>query len=568
MNQKSGTGAAGVAAAAVALGVLLSPLPVAVGVVLAGVLILVAGNQPIAGLVVALSGGVVLAVTGLTDTEAMRAEVLSGLVHGRLARAWHEHRSAWLQASAAPGAVLGGLLAFVRAWVGRGDRGRVARRSNRAGTATAAGWLGRARAPLGARSGARRPGGRGLVLGRDERGRPVELTDEQLGAHALIAGATGSGKTVTLTTILCQAVARGMPVVLVDLKGDPGLAARLERAAAAAGRRFHGWSLSGPCSWNPLARGDASELKDKLIGLEAWSEPHYKRAAERYLQLLLTTHHHHGQVPTLARVVDGLDPAELDRLLRGTPPEFAQRVRRYLDGLTGDQRSAISGLQSRLAVITESTVGRYLEPAGADTTIDLATSLDRGEVVVFSLNSGSHGELAAQIAGLVLQDLKTVAGHRLTGPDRPLGLVAVDEFSALQGDHVHGLFARARQSRLGVILATQELTDLDRAAAGLREQVLGNTNVKIIHRQDTPESAQTIADVIGTRQTWQHTHQTTGLLTSHGRRTGQGTRRLVDEYIVHPNRLKTLPIGHAAVVVKAPEQWAGVMRVARGPSPG
>ena len=37
-------------------------------------------------------------------------------------------------------------------------------------------------------------------------------------------------------------------------------------------------------SWNPLAHGNATELKDKLIATERFTEPHYQRAAERYLQ--------------------------------------------------------------------------------------------------------------------------------------------------------------------------------------------------------------------------------------------------------------------------------------------
>ena len=72
-------------------------------------------------------------------------------------------------------------------------------------------------------------------------------------------------------------------------------------------------------------------------------------------------------------------------------------------------------------------------------------------------------------------------------------MVAIDEFSALGSDNVLALLARGREAGVGVLLATQELADLDRAARGLRDQVLGNTAVKIAHRQDVPESAETVA---------------------------------------------------------------------------
>ena len=33
--------------------------------------------------------------------------------------------------------------------------------------------------------------------------------------------------------------------------------------------------------------GNATELKDKLLGTERFTEPHYRRAAERYLQIAI-----------------------------------------------------------------------------------------------------------------------------------------------------------------------------------------------------------------------------------------------------------------------------------------
>jgi hypothetical protein len=122
------------------------------------------------------------------------------------------------------------------------------------------------------------------LLGIDERGRPVAVEDRELGAHGLILGASGSGKSTTLLTILAQHVAHGRSVVAIDLKGSPAFAGRLRAAADAAGRRFVLWTLDGTSHWNPLAHGNATELKDKLIATERFTEPHYQRAAERYVQ--------------------------------------------------------------------------------------------------------------------------------------------------------------------------------------------------------------------------------------------------------------------------------------------
>jgi hypothetical protein len=119
-----------------------------------------------------------------------------------------------------------------------------------------------------------------VPLGVDRSGAPVLLTDRQLAAHGLLVGASGAGKSTTLLAILSNRIARGRAVVALDLKGSPAFASELEHAAGAAGRPFHLWTLDGPASWNPLSHGNATELKDRLISTERFSEPHYQRAAD------------------------------------------------------------------------------------------------------------------------------------------------------------------------------------------------------------------------------------------------------------------------------------------------
>ena len=397
-----------------------------------------------------------------------------------------------------------------------------------------------------------------IVLGVDGYGRLVRLRDDELSAPGLILGASGAGKTTTLLTILSDQIARGRPVVAIDMKGSPAFARTLADAAAAAGRPIKVWTIDGGAHWNPLAHGNATELKDKIMATERFTEPHYQRAAERYVQTVLQVlaHASPGVPPTLNEVVDLMDPRRLATALRSLDRPHRERVQDYLAGLTHDQHSAIRGLQTRLAVLTESHTAPFLAPPaepGDDPTIDLRDAVRGPDVVVFSLNSSRYGKLASQIGTLAVQDLVAASGDRLdAGSDAGVAgraMIGIDEFSALGADHVMALLARGRESGITVLVATQELADLERAAAGLRDQVLGVTAIKIAHRQEVPASANTVAQIAGTEKVWEVTRQLGGWLLG-GPGTGRGTKRQVEEFVVHPNDIKSLRTGEAVVISK------------------
>jgi len=69
--------------------------------------------------------------------------------------------------------------------------------------------------------------------------------------------------------------------------------------------------------------------------------------------------------------------------------------------------------------------------------------------------------------------------------------------------------------------------------------VMGNLTSLIAHRQVVPDSATLIADVAGTRGAWSTTVHTDG----------RAMRTRGREYTVHPDEIKSLPLGHALVIV-------------------
>jgi hypothetical protein len=407
------------------------------------------------------------------------------------------------------------------------------------------------------RSGRFVKGGR-YALGLDSQGGVVWLPlGTRGGRHTLLIGATGTGKTTTMLWALLRHLDAGFGAIVIDAKGDRGLLARCRGEALARERAFYRFSLDGPSNqWNPLACGSTGERADKLIAAEEWTEPHYKRLYQRYLLAVFTALDAQATEPDLSTVVGLLNPDKLTLLSRQIESEqTAQRLLDYLGELTPDERRDLGGLRNRLAILAESEHGTLLAAAEdpAD-EIDLLLAVAQQAVVVFSLNSSRYPESAKLLAAALFQDLKRAAGVLETEPGlRHPAAVVIDEFGAFGQDHVLGLFQRARSAGLSLLLATQELADLRRIDPGFQDQVLGNVETIVAHRQNVPDSAELVAAIAGTRETWLHTFQTDDRPAGarHGR-SGLGTKRRGHEFIVAPDTIKQLRTGEAIVISKQP----------------
>jgi hypothetical protein len=354
-----------------------------------------------------------------------------------------------------------------------------------------------------------------LILGVDERGRavPIPFGGAQGGTHTLLVGATGSGKTVTQAAMTTRAIERGMGAIVLDPKGDESMRAALVASAHRAQRAFVEWTPDGPCTYNPFARGSDTEIADKALAGERFTEPHYLRQAQRFLGHVVRALRAAGVEISLHQIVRHLDPAELELLARGLPEELANSAHAYLDSLTTRQLTDLSGVRDRLSILAESDVGRWLDPdRESAAAFDLLAAAERRAVVYFRLDADRRPLLAQMLAAAIVQDLQTVVSSLQAHPTS--AVVVIDEFSALAAEHVVRLFGRARSAGVSLILSTQELSDLRLSGRdALLEQVLGNLSVLLAHRQVVAASAELIGGLAGARGTWRTSHSSDGRMT-------------------------------------------------------
>jgi Type IV secretion-system coupling protein DNA-binding domain len=395
-----------------------------------------------------------------------------------------------------------------------------------------------------------------LLIGHDESRRRVSIPfgGEDGGTHTLVVGATGSGKTVTQTWLAVRAIEAGMGAVVLDPKGDSGMRDELRRAALAAGRAFLEWTPDGERVYNPYARGGVSEIADKALAGERFTEPHYLRQAQRYLGHVVRALRDTGSQVSLRAIVEHLEPTRLELLARELPDLDASATFSYLDSLSSRQHSELAGVRDRLAILAESDVGRWLDPEtdGAE-QFELLGAVSSHAVVYFSLESDSRPLLSEMLGAAIVQDLQTTVAALQGSPRRTL--VVIDEFSAIAAEQVVRLFGRARSAGFSLVLGTQELSDLRPSGRErLLEQVLGNLSVLIAHRQVVPDSAELIASVAGRRGTWKVSRHSEG----------KTTRVRGREPRLDPDRVMSLGRGWAAVLVLGD---GGEARVARMLSP-
>ena len=143
--------------------------------------------------------------------------------------------------------------------------------------------------------------------------KPAIITDEERLRHVQILGGTGSGKTSSLILpMIQQDMERGRGIVFVDAKGDITTARTMYKMAVDAGRKedFLMFSMSNPeksNTYNPLALGNATQLKDKIIGAMDFTKPHYKRECESGLQILFDELLERRGIVTLGALCEALN---------------------------------------------------------------------------------------------------------------------------------------------------------------------------------------------------------------------------------------------------------------------
>ncbi len=403
------------------------------------------------------------------------------------------------------------------------------------------------------------------------------ITEKQLNHHVHIVGASGFGKTVLISHILKSRINSGRGVLFIDQKGDRETIEQFNSYVRAAGRidDLKVFSLSAhdqSANYNLLSNGSATQLRDRIMMSLNWSEEFYRNQSASFLLRLLTglcwLRDNRGIRLDLAAILRCAKHADaIEELLSQIPSdlerefELMNEARLFLSG--SDNFNSLQGLRTQLESIVYSEFGDRI--LGSESGIDLFEAVRAGKIVFMFLDTRRYGDTARAVGRFVIQDLKAVSARidsEVAGSDRKPFTVIIDEFADLAQEDFISFLDRARSSRIGIVLAHQEVSDLDRISPQFCGRLMGNTATLFAFLQKRPESAELISGIGGTRKVWKTTLQTSSFL-GFNIETGNRSNREVEEYLIHPNSVKSLGIGECIRIQKFPHARAARIRIHR-----
>lgn len=383
----------------------------------------------------------------------------------------------------------------------------------------------------------------GAILGVDKQnGKPAILYDSDANLHTLAVGTTGSGKTTTIFNIVYSSIARNLPLFYIDGKGDVALANKVAATCKKFGRKFYLFSMVGKsCRYNPLATGGYTSKKDRIIELREWSEDHYRKIAEGYLQTvfkILRACNINADITTLAQY---LRADNLIALARSTNDRELLKLAVNIS----EQDKNIQSLIFEIENLAHSEIG-HLFDCSSDNVLQLSQALAENAVVYFCLQPLQFPAYAELLGKLIINDLKALVATQLMKQEKLKIYTIFDEFSVFAGDQIINLINQGRGAGVHAVLATQSLADISKkGGTALLGQVLNNCNNYIIQRQNNPEDAEILANIIGTKSELEITAQVSE------KQGNVGSVKQVREFLVHPDEIKMLQVGNAFLLNKS-----------------
>lgn len=327
----------------------------------------------------------------------------------------------------------------------------------------------------------------------------VSVSPQDLATHALVIGATGTGKTNLLHHLISHDLDRGHSVCVLDLRGDlvsavTELAA--DRVPPQKVRIIDLRERNRPFGFNPLW-GSGEPYFRALGVLDAIAS----EADSWGVQLAETLRNALMLLAEMGRPLTDLESllydAETRRELvqRSGDPSVAGFWTRF-EQMSPDRQAALAMpvLNKVSLLLAAPTTRRIL---GHPTPFDLGEQLNTpGSVTLVSLAVDEMHATGRMMGAILLSSICREIFARVATPEsqrNPVRLY-VDEFEHFGGPEFETILAEGRRFRLSLVLAHQTLAQL---SPKMRSMVLNNVGVKVAFRCGRDDASTLAKDIFG-----------------------------------------------------------------------
>lgn len=395
------------------------------------------------------------------------------------------------------------------------------------------------------------PGTADIVLGTDDDGNPVVLEEADRYMHMLVQGPTGSGKTATgLSPGIVQDIANPrVGITVIEPKGDwingdfgrPGIM----QWAAHYGRTVYKIDPADPYTdvINPL-HGDrhmVAEVNTVALKVLFGHEQNFFSTAQeallkKCLYLLkwlkgdeLTYWDLHRVIRdfrlmvSMARDLDarlqywravGLpegitqdDVLEIEDLLRWfrieTQGEAGEKLQEVTLGLRVQMDNLMNNAYFRRCVVPPPEPFR--DENGniiGGRVVDIDKHLANGSILAVSTNDGLLADYSKVLGRMVITAIQYAASRRFMQPPEKRGphMIWIDEAPTYLTPAWGEFQAKARGFNIGIILALQDLAQLEKVERGFRNTIVGQSRTRLLYGGLPPDDIEFWSKAFGTKQ--------------------------------------------------------------------
>jgi hypothetical protein len=332
--------------------------------------------------------------------------------------------------------------------------------------------------------------GAGILLGENvHHGKtvPVRLPNDLRLRHLHVIGASGSGKSTLLVDLIVQDIEEGRGVGVLDPHGDlvDEIAGRIPAERLGDAILFDPADAAYPVAWNILEAHSELErtlLASDLVGIfrrfsTSWGDQMTSVLGNAVLVLL------ENPGSTLLDLREFLvDRQTRERLLAAVDDPYLLSYFRHEFQLAAGK--SVGAILTRLDGFLRSKTVRQIVGA-RESRLNLRSVVDRGQIFLARLSQGAIGEENAALLGSLLVSKFhqiTMSRQEVKREERRPFFLYADECQEVATASMAQLLAGARKYGLGLILAHQDLRQLESKAPEVASALLGNAGTRIAFR--------------------------------------------------------------------------------------